>query len=153
MSSHPHRPSVLHRPPAPDTHLPTLTICAATTLARAAHRSLCSLHCCSSFSDVLISYGHTCSEHVHTALDIPSLPCSHPVATSTFPGPHSSTTSVKQDGCIKAFRAVRAVKVRSLTALNTSHFTDAAPVPGPPSGTGMLGVQSATMSLFTYNLF
>jgi hypothetical protein len=32
--------------------------------------------------------------------------------------------SVKRDGRLKAFRAFRAVKDRSLTALNTSHFTD-----------------------------
>jgi hypothetical protein len=32
--------------------------------------------------------------------------------------------SVKQDGRLKAFRAFRAVKDQSLTALNTSHFTD-----------------------------
>jgi hypothetical protein len=34
------------------------------------------------------------------------------------------TASVKQDGHLKVFRVVRAVKDRSLTALNTSQFTD-----------------------------
>jgi hypothetical protein len=35
-----------------------------------------------------------------------------------------SDSSVKQSGRLKAFRVVRAVKDRSLTALNTSQFTD-----------------------------
>jgi hypothetical protein len=35
------------------------------------------------------------------------------------------TTSVKRDGRLKVFRVVRAVKDQSLTALNTSQFTDA----------------------------
>jgi hypothetical protein len=33
-------------------------------------------------------------------------------------------SSVKQDGCLKAFRVVRGVKDQSLTTLNTSQFTD-----------------------------
>jgi hypothetical protein len=36
----------------------------------------------------------------------------------------TTVASVKRDGRLKAFRAFRAVKDQSLTALNTSHFTD-----------------------------
>jgi hypothetical protein len=81
---------VVHRsctfPPKTDTRLPALTIC---TAAVAVTHAAC--HCHGSFSGVLISHGHTSSEHVRTALDIPSLPCSRPIATSTLPRPHSST--------------------------------------------------------------